>query len=92
MYTEYSVLQRLHSDVEEKLLVDAFKYHHFRQAWYSYIQLMSIDYSKGFCCVKCGRNPTTLIMDGTAISFRRALDSWHSFVSSILPAVSKSGR
>lgn len=85
MYTEYTIVQKLHSDMENNPLLDAFKYHHFRQAWYSYVNLLDVNYSRGFCCNVCGNNPTTVIMDGTAISFRRALDSWQSFISSIPP-------
>lgn len=90
MYTEYTIIQQLHSDIENNNL---FKYHHFRQGWYSYINLLDINYTSGFCCNVCGSNPTTVVMDGTAISFRRALDSWQSFVSSSIPSANaKLGR
>ena len=76
MYTEYTILQKMHSDVEEQLMLNSFKYHHFRCAWYSFISLLDINYLDGFCCDHCGIHPSTVIMDGTALSFRRALDSW----------------
>ena len=80
MYTEYTVLQKMHSDTEEQMVLNAFKYNHFRSAWYSFISLLDINYSEGFCCEKCGVNPRALIMDGTSLSFRRALDSWSLLV------------
>lgn len=92
MFTEYTILQKIHSDIEEDLALNAFKYHHFRQAWYSFLGLLDIEYSQGFCCNACGVTPSTVIMDGTTISFRRALDSWHSFVGATPPANGKSGR
>ena len=80
MYTEYTILQRMHSDTEEEMILNAFKYNHFRISWYSFISLLDINYSQGFYCAKCGINPHSLIMDGTSLSFRRALDSWSSSV------------
>lgn len=76
MYTEYTVLQKMHSDIEDQLIANSFKYFHFRCAWYSFINLLDINYMEGFYCEHCGTNPSTVIMDGTALSFRRALDSW----------------
>lgn len=85
MYTEYTILQRMHSYVEREILLDTFKYNHFRCAWYSFLHLLDIDYSTNYCCKLYGDRPDTLVMDATAVSFRRSLDSWHSFVS-VLPA------
>lgn len=92
MFTEYTIFQKMHSDVEEQLVLDAFKYHHFRQAWYSFIRLLDIDYSEGFCCNLCGNHPSTIIMDGTSLSFRRALDSWQSFIGTVSSGKGRSGR
>ena len=86
MYTEYTILQRMHRYVERKILLDRFKYNHFRCAWYSFLRLLDIDYSANYCCKLCGDRPDIVIMDATSVSFRRALDSWRSFVS-ILPAL-----
>lgn len=36
----------------------------------------NIDFSHGFQCRKCGSSPCIVIMDGTALSFRRDLDFW----------------
>lgn len=68
MYTEYTILQRMHSYVDESILLDTFKYNHFRCAWYSFLQLLDIDYSANYCCKLCGDRPDTLIMDATAVS------------------------
>lgn len=92
MYTEYTILQQMHSDIEEQLVLDNFKYHHFKLAWYSFADLLDITYSAGFCCNNCGHNPNTLIMDGTSVSFRRVLDSWGSLISPIPSGNGKPGR
>lgn len=92
IYTEFTILQRVHSDVEERLVLDSFKYHHFLHAWYSFMHLLDVDYSHGFFCNTCGVNSNILIMDATCISFRRALDSWRLFVGNTPTTVTKSGR
>ena len=92
MFTEFSILQRLHSDVEHKLMVDAFNYNHFRGAWYSFLNLLDIVYPESYSCRHCGAEPTSLIMDATSVSFRQALDSWRSFVGDITTTRKKSGR
>ena len=92
MYTEFVILQNMHNDAELKLVADNFKYHHFRCGWYEFIRLLDIDYTKGFCCGQCGRFPDSIIMDGTAIAFRQALDSWKSFIGTPSPPHKNSGR
>lgn len=51
-------------------------YVHFLSAWYAYMELLDIDYTEGFLCHECGPFPTLIIMDATALSFRRQLDFW----------------
>lgn len=51
-------------------------YCHFLSAWYAYMDLLDIDYTEGFQCSKCGPNPPMIIMDATALSFRKQLDFW----------------
>ena len=85
MYTEYTILQRMHGYVDTKMLIEKFKYNHFRCGWYSFLHLLDIDYFDNYCCKLCGDKPDVVIMDATSVSFRRALDSWHSFVGT-LPA------
>ena len=79
MYTEYNVLKKCHGDVDDVPLA-SFQYNHFRLSWYSFLSLLDIDYDKGFTCDACGEVPKLVIMDGTAVSFRRALDSWQPFL------------
>lgn len=52
------------------------QYGHFLAAWYSYVELLDIDYTDGFQCSACGPHPSLVIMDATALSFRRQLDFW----------------
>ena len=92
MYTEFTVLQRMHSDMEEKLVLNALKYNHFRCAWYTFLGLMDIDYSEGYSCGACGNEPQTLIMDATSVSFRRDLDSWRPHFGTLPATREKSGR
>ena len=92
MYTEFTILQRMHRDLEEKLVLDAFKYDHFRLAWYSFLNLLDINYPESFCCSKCGDKPQILIMDATLVSFRQALDSWHPLIGTPHKTQEKSGR
>ena len=63
-------------------LGEYFSYNHFRCAWYSYMKLLAINYDEGFQCTKCGANPSTVVMDGTAIAFRKELDSWRDILLS----------
>lgn len=92
LYTEYVILQSIHNDAESKIVLDNFKYNHYRCAWYSYMKLLDINYIEGFCCSQCGSNPDSVIMDGTAISFRQALDCWKSVLGVSTSVPKKSGR
>ena len=59
---------------------DTFKvsvsYSHYLSAWYAYMELLDVDLTEGFQCSKCGTTPDLVIMDATALSFRRQLDFW----------------
>ena len=92
MFTEYTILQKMHGDVEDQLVLSVFKYNHFCYAWYSFISLLDIDYPEGFRCEICGNSPSTVIMDGTSLSFRRALDLWKSFIGPVPKHDLKQGR
>ena len=76
MYTEYTVLEKTLGELNDKPVQHYFKYHHFKSACYSFISLLDIDLSSGFQCKSCGTSPSTVIMDATSISFRKALASW----------------
>ena len=79
MYTEYNVLKTCHEDVDDAPL-QSFQYNHFRLSWYSFLNLLDIDYSRGFSCDACGEYPNVIIMDGTAVCFRSSLDSWQHYL------------
>ncbi len=76
IYTEYCVLSKAHEDAGSDSYKSVVQYKHFRSAWYAFLDLLDIDYTKGFQCVKCGLNPKTLVMDATVLSFRRELGFW----------------
>ena len=93
MHTEYTILNAIHCDATEQSLHGAgFQYHHFRMGWYSFLTLLDIDLSEGFCCEQCGSRPTTVIMDGTSVSFRKALDSWGSLLDLTVDSKPRLGR
>ena len=49
-------------------------YHHWRFGWYSFLDLLDINYSEGFCCPICGSGDLdTAICDATALSFGQEL-------------------
>ena len=51
-------------------------YHHWRFSWYSFLELLDIDYRDGFCCPICGTGDLdTVICDATCLSFRQELCS-----------------
>ena len=54
--------------------------------------LLDIDLSEGFRCEQCGSRPNTVIMDGTSVSFRKALDSWGSLLDSTVESKARLGR
>ena len=70
-YHVYRVLctSKLHMDAGS-MIAYVFKYNHFRQGWYAFLD---IDYSEGFMCVECGSCPDIVIMDATTLSFRKDL-------------------
>jgi hypothetical protein len=56
-------------------------YNQLRFAWYSYLELLDIDYSDGSCCPECGCNPETVVCDATTVSFRRKMVLQESIVN-----------
>ena len=75
--TEFCVLKKCLEDANDMSLHN-FQYNHFRMSWYSFLNLLDINYSSGFFCEKV---PHTVIMDGTTLSFRRNLDTWQPFLT-----------
>lgn len=78
MYTEYSVLIKAHEDAGSYSFESIIHYNHFRCSWYSFLELLEIDFTEGFQCAKCGSYPHTLIMDATGLAFRKELCFWKS--------------
>ena len=78
IYTEYCILAKAHEDAGNHTFSSTVQYKHFRSAWYAFLALLDIDYSRGFQCTKCGPYPQTLVMDATGLSFRRELGFWDS--------------
>ena len=45
----------------------------WQASWYSFLQLLDINYNEGFCCPMCGTNSLeVLVCDGTSLAFRQA--------------------
>ena len=42
-----------------------------RRAWNAFTRLLDIDFTETFACPICGPSPTTIICDGTLLSFRK---------------------
>ncbi len=84
MHTEYCVLNKAHEDVAPS--TTSFKkivhYKYFRSAWYAFLNLLDINFLEGFQCATCGVCPQVVVMDATALSFRRELGFWNSDVPS----------
>lgn len=78
IYTEYCILVKAHEDAGNHTFSSTVQYKHFRSAWYVFLALLDIDYSRGFQYTKCGPYPQTLVMDATGLSFRRELGFWGS--------------
>ncbi|KAL3868428.1 hypothetical protein ACJMK2_041236 [Sinanodonta woodiana] len=80
IFTEYTVLCRMHidagHDIQGKL-----SYSDFKSAWYSFLDLLEIDYTSSFVCSHCGLDPDTVVMDATSLSFRKDLVSWQNILS-----------
>ena len=51
-------------------LFNLFSYNKFKDAWYSYLELLKIDFSNGFTCPECKAEPDLIICDGTSLSFQ----------------------
>ena len=68
MYTEYNVLKKCHADVDD-IPLPSFNYNHFRISWYSFLN--RLEFFDGFTCNTCGPVPKLIVMDGTAVSFRK---------------------
>ncbi|KAK3581908.1 hypothetical protein CHS0354_005515 [Potamilus streckersoni] len=55
--------------------------HQFRYAWYSFVQLLDIDYPHGFACPECGDTPETVVMDGVALGIKKSFMPWKDYLN-----------
>ncbi len=51
-------------------------YKMFCAAWYTFLDLLEIDYSDGFHCSLCVDIPKVVIMDATSLSFKKDMITW----------------
>ena len=89
LITYYSVWQEIMADADVLDFKRLLSYHHWCFAWYSFLDLLDINYEEGFCCAICGKDNSldTVICDTTAISFRQELCiSLKSSYSSLSPS------
>mgnify|MGYP000060686071 CR=1 FL=1 len=83
MFTEYHVLRKYYEDQGLRDFGDRFRYEDFKWAWYSFVELLDVNFDEGFICPHCGDDPDTFIMDATSVSFRKELSSW-SFLEELV--------
>ena len=48
-------------------------YNQLRHGWYSYLELLDIDYSAGSSCPECGPVPAIVVCDATAVAFKKKM-------------------
>ncbi|KAL3868521.1 hypothetical protein ACJMK2_041322 [Sinanodonta woodiana] len=80
IFTEYTVLCKMHTDAGHDI-PGKLSYSDFKSAWYSFLDLLEIDYTSSFVCSHCGPDPDTVVMDATSLSFRKELVSWQNILS-----------
>ena len=51
--------------------INMISYQQWRMAWYAFLDLLSIDYSSGFLCSKCGQYPSVVSCDATTLGFKK---------------------
>ena len=71
MYTFVSVTKEESFDVGLSSLYSLLTYDRFRMAWYSYLDLLDINFDDGFCCSVCRTHPDTVVFDATTLSYRK---------------------
>ena len=89
LFTYYSVWQEIMADADVLDFKRLLPYHQWHFAWYSFLDLLDINYEEGFCCAICGKDNSldTVICDTTALSFRQEPStSLKSSYSSLSPS------
>jgi hypothetical protein len=72
MYTYYNVLYEVMNDGGKAELREIISLKQWQASWYSFLQLLDIDYDAGFCCPICGTDSLdVLVCDGTSLAFRQ---------------------
>ncbi len=46
-------------------------YQQWRFSWYSFLNLLDLDYENGFMCSLCGKYPEVMSCDATSLGFKR---------------------
>ena len=74
MYTYYNVWEQTMNDAAKANLRELLSFNQWMASWYSFLELLDIDYEDGFCCPTCGKdNLDVVVCDGTSrLSFRQA--------------------
>ena len=58
---------QLASNQEQSII----NYQQWRMAWYSFLELLDIDYKDGYRCSICGDFPNIVSCDATTLAFKR---------------------
>lgn len=48
-------------------------YNQLRYAWYSFLDLLEIDYTASSTCSECGPEPEIVVCDATTVAFRKTM-------------------
>ncbi|XP_033739869.1 uncharacterized protein LOC117327131 [Pecten maximus] len=79
LFTFYQALVSDHLDRGNNI-EDILTYNKLRCAWNAFIKLLDLDFQQGFCCHHCNDDgngaPSTVICDGTSLSFQRRMWKW----------------
>ncbi|VDI53402.1 Hypothetical predicted protein [Mytilus galloprovincialis] len=51
-----------------------------RYAWYSFLELLDLNYNNGFSCPECGDCPHTVVMDGVSLGLRKTFMPWKQYL------------
>ncbi|XP_065055209.1 uncharacterized protein LOC135683786 [Rhopilema esculentum] len=80
IYVFHTIYVREKRDEGLSCEISTFSYNKFKDAWYSYLELLDIDIDQGFGCEICKNAPDIVLMDATSLSFRKELTHWRSFL------------
>ncbi len=83
IYIFHAIYVKEKEDEGYSKLVSFLTYNKFKDAWYSYLELLDIDLDNGFSCKICKEEPTVLIMDATYLLFHKEFMHWRSFLKEV---------